>query len=84
MTNQEKIQEVYIRANEVKQDIYDLRKEGACGPNAHSDVIRAANRLLKATDYEEVIFTKDWATCIINYKVLYNPEIMAKLAAWLK
>ncbi len=78
------IQETHERANQVKQDIYDLRNEGLCGPTDHSDVIRAANRILKETDYESLIFNKDWATIGINYKMLYNPEVMEKLRAFLK
>jgi len=79
-----KIKETHERANQVKQDIYDLRNDGTIGPRDHSDVIRAANRVLKATDYDELIFTKDWATLAINYKMLYDNDIMEKLRAFLK
>ena len=84
MTNQDKLQSMHERANEVKQDIQDLRNEGLCDPRDHSDVIRSANRILKATNYEDTIFTRDWASLAINYKMLYNPDVMEKLKAFLK
>ena len=84
MTDQDKLQSLYERANEVKQDIQDLRNEGLCNPREHSDVIRSANRILKATSYEDTIFTRDWASLAINYKVLYNPDVLETLRAFLK